>query len=67
MTTQQLVTNDDVNSVGANTFHIMTIHFDASQLSQTTMKEEPYQCGTFVMFNVNLKDIRKKVRYLIAE
>jgi hypothetical protein len=60
MTTQQLITNDDVNSVGDDTFHIMTTHFNVSQLEQTTTEEESYQCGTFITFNVNPNDIRKK-------
>lgn len=54
MTTQQTDYKcDDVISVGADAFHIMTTHLDASQLIETTTEVDPFwqMCpGTFFLF-----------------
>jgi hypothetical protein len=54
MTTQQRVANDDAISVGGDTFHIATTHFDVSQRNQTTTEDDDY--GTFFLFHEKLRD-----------
>jgi hypothetical protein len=56
MTTLQRVANDDAVSVGGDTFHIVTTHFDVSQRNQAITEDKQLlqrnqdDCGTFFMF-----------------
>jgi hypothetical protein len=58
MTTQQRVANDDVISVGGDTFYVVTTDFDVSQRNQATTEDELQwrqgDCGTLFLFHEKL-------------